>query len=388
MTKTLLIDPFSGASGDMFLAALVDVGASFETIRSSVLGIPELGSVRAEVRKVTRGVFAATRIEVSCPEEHHHRSISKIRKIIEDSGLSASVKAGAIGTFDLLADAEAKVHGSDREEVHFHEVGALDAMFDIIGAHVALETLGDPLCLTRPVSLGTGTTTCQHGEIPIPAPATIELLSKHKVRFTERMEELVTPTGAAIIAAVFKPLGPDALFVPERVGYGAGTRENDGLPNVLRAMTGTLEENPGRVCIVTSTIDDMNPEVYGYVMDRLFAEGCLDVYYNPVMMKKNRPGVEITVITEEKDVYRITDFLMTHTTTLGVRVDREERVELRRHQDTVETSYGTVNVKVAERPGGVETISPEFESCKTVAESAGVSLIEVYEAAKRAWKKC
>ncbi len=387
MTKTLLIDPFSGASGDMFLAALVDVGAAFETIQNTVLGIPELGSVRAEVRKVTRGVFAATRIEVTCPEEHHHRSISKIRKIIEGSGLSAKVKSGAIGTFDLLADAEAKVHGSDREDVHFHEVGALDAMFDIIGAHVALETLGGPLCLTRPVSLGTGTTTCQHGEIPIPAPATIELLSRHKVRFTERQEELVTPTGAAIIAALFKPLGPDALFTPKRVGYGAGTRENEGLPNVLRAMTGTLEEIPARVCIVTSTIDDMNPEIYGYVMDRLFAEGCLDVYYNPVMMKKNRPGVEITVITEEKDVYRITDFLMTHTTTLGVRVDREERVELRRHQDTVETSYGTVNVKVAERPGGVETISPEFESCKTVAESAGVPLMEVYEAAKRAWEK-
>ncbi len=152
-------------------------------------------------------------------------------------------------------------------------------------------------------------------------------------------------------------------------------------------MIGTVEEGPARVCIVTSTIDDMNPEVYGHLMDGLFAEGCLDVYYNSVMMKKNRPGVEITVTTEEKDVYRIIDFLMTHTTTLGVRVNREERVELRRRKDTVKTSFGTVTVKVAERPGGVETMSPEYESCKVAAESAGVPLMDVYEAARRAWEK-
>jgi uncharacterized protein (TIGR00299 family) protein len=371
----------------MFLAAFADVGAPFETIRDAVLTIPELSGVRAELQKVTRGVFAATRIEVTCPEAHHHRSFSKIRSIIEESKLSERVKIGAIATFEHLADAEAKVHGTDREDVHFHEVGALDAMFDIIAAHVAVESLGNPRCVTRPVTVGTGATTCQHGEIPIPAPASIELLTGHRVRFSDRNEELVTPTGAAIIASVFKPVGADAFFVPDRVGYGAGTRENDGLPNVLRIMAGTIEESPVRVCIVTSTIDDMNPEIYGHLMDRLFAEGCLDVYYNPVMMKKNRPGVEVTIITEERDVYRIAEFLMANTTTLGVRIDREERVELRRRKASIETPYGTVTVKVAERPGGVETMSPEFESCRTAAESAGVPLMDVYEAAKRAWEK-
>jgi uncharacterized protein (TIGR00299 family) protein len=387
MKKVLIIDPFSGTSGDMFLAALIDLGVPFDAVRDSVLRMRELEAVTVEVNKVTRGVFTATRIDVNCPRETRHRSISDIRKIIEASHFEDRVKEGISKTFEALTSAEAKVHGCEHDKVHFHEVGACDAMFDIFGAHVALDLLDHPVCLSRPIVLGTGHTRSDHGDIPLPAPATLELLAGHKVIFSDRHEELVTPTGAAILASVFKPLPSDVLVTPDRVGYGAGTREGKGLPNVLRVFTGSIDESPAHVCIVTSTIDDMNPEVYGYVLEQLLARGSLDVYYNPVMMKKNRPGVEITVISEESTVYDVANFLMSHTTTLGVRIHREERLELRRRKDSIDTPHGTVVVKVAERPDGTETMSPEYESCKVLCEKTGLSLIEVYEAARNAWNE-
>jgi len=385
MTKALVIDPFSGVSGDMFLASLVDLGVPFDAVRRTVLDITVFEGVRADTERVSRGVFEAVRVTVECPPSHEHRSVTDIRKIVEASSLNHGVKTSIMKTFDALAGAEAKVHGCGRDEVHFHEVGALDAMFDIFGAHVALDLLGNPACYTRPIALGTGKTTCQHGEIPLPAPATLELLGGFEVRFTDRDEELVTPTGAAIVASRFVPLPADALVVPARVGYGAGTREGKGLPNVLRSILCKIEARPAHVSILTSTIDDMNPEVYGYLMEQLLGRGALDVYYTPVMMKKNRPGVEITVIAEEKDTASLVDYLMTETTTLGVRIHREERVELPRRRETVVTRYGEVAVKVAERPGGAETMSPEYESCRALAGKTGVPLIEIYEAARKAW---
>jgi len=387
MTKSLVIDPFSGVSGDMFIASLVDLGVPFEEVRGPILAMPVLKGVRADLTRVSRGVFDAARVTVECPHVHEHRSLSDIRKTVEHSGLGERVKNGIMKTFEALAAAEAKVHGCSRDEVHFHEVGALDAMFDIFAAHLALELLGNPACYTRPIALGTGKTTCAHGEIPLPAPAALELLGGFEVRFTDRGEELVTPTGAAIVASLFKPLGPDALVVPSRVGYGAGSREGTGLPNVLRAFLCDIEARPAHVSILTSTIDDMNPEVYGYLMEQLLARGALDVYYNAVMMKKNRPGVEVTVIAEESDASRLAEYLMTETTTLGVRVHREERVELPRRRETIATRYGDVAVKVAERPGGVSTMSPEYESCRALAAKSGVPLIEIYEAAKKAWNE-
>ena len=387
MTKSLVIDPFSGVSGDMFIASLVDLGVPFDEVRAPILAMPLFKGVRADLTRATRGVFDAARVTVDCPPVHEHRSLSDIRKTVEQSKLSERARTGIVKTFETLAAAEAKVHGCSREEVHFHEVGALDAMFDIFAAHLALEFLGNPACYTRPIALGTGGTTCAHGEIPLPAPASLELLSGFEVQFTDRGEELVTPTGAAIVASLFKPLRPDALVVPRRVGYGAGSREGKGLPNVLRAVLCEIEERPSRVSILTSTIDDMNPEVYGYLMEQLLARGALDVYYNAVMMKKNRPGVEITVIAEESDACRLADYLMTETTTLGVRVHREERVELARRRETVATQFGDIGVKVAERPGGAVTMSPEYEACRAAAAKNGVPLIEVYEAAKKAWNE-
>jgi len=385
MKDALILDPFSGISGDMFLGAMVDVGVDFDALRTSLLKIPALEKVSAESETVTRGVFTATRVIVECPHEHAHRGLSAIREIIDAADLPARVKSGAIDTFTRLAAAEAKVHGHDIEKVHFHEVGALDAIFDIVGMHVALDQLDYPKGFTRPLSLGSGSVQSAHGEIPLPAPATTELLSGHNVRFTERTEELVTPTGAAIVASAFEPLSSDVTVVASRVGYGAGTRESDGMPNVLRIIRGSVDTARRHVCVVTSTIDDMNPEMYGYLMEKLFAEGALDVYYNSIMMKKNRPGTEVTIITEERDVYRIADILMGESTTLGVRITREERAELKRHKEEIETTYGKILVKVADRPGGGQRMSPEYDSCKAAAERARVDLLTVYEEAKRVW---
>ncbi len=386
MKKALLLDPFSGISGDMFLGALVDLGVPFDALRDTVLSIPALSRVDVTRESVTRGVIQAVRINVSCPHEHEHRSLSTIRAIIEEANLKDAVKRGAIDTFTRLARAEAKVHGFDIEQVHFHEVGALDAIFDIVGAHVALDLLGGPACLTRPLTLGSGSTASEHGDIPLPAPATVELLSGYPAMFSGRGEELVTPTGAAIIASTCAVLSPSTIVTPERTGYGAGSREREGLPNVLRAILGTVDERPQRVCIVTTTIDDMNPEAYGFVMEQLFANGALEVYYNPIMMKKNRPGVEVTLITEEEDLTRLCDIVLSATTTLGVRIHREERLELARRKETVETKFGPIAVKVANRPGGEETVSPEYESCRQAAERAGVNLMTVYDEARDCWR--
>lgn len=387
MKNALILDPFSGASGDMFLGMLVDLGVAFDDVKKTLLAIPELARVTIEREPVTRGVFAATRVKVTCPHEHAHRSLSVIRDIIEKAKLPAPVETGAIDTFTRLATAEAKVHGSEIEDIHFHEVGALDAITDIVGTHVAFERLGNPTCFVRTIHVGSGKVTGAHGDMPLPAPATIELLAGFPVEFSDAHEELVTPTGAALIASLARPLAAGTVVVPSKLGCGAGSRERDGLPNVLRGILGTIKETKRHVCIVTSTLDDMNPEMYGYVMDRLFAAGALEVYYNPVMMKKNRPGIEVTLIAEEENVYTLADALMTHTTTLGVRIHREERVELERRRSTVKTAYGTIQVKVATRPDGREIASPEYESCREAALASGASLIDVYEAVRNAWSE-
>jgi len=386
MNKSLLIDPFSGASGDMLLSAMVSLGVPLERVLEPLLAMPVLSGVKIIEKKVRRGLFEAVQLEMILPHEHAHRSLSTIAGIIEDSGLPGPVKKNSTDTFTRLARAEAKVHGSSVEEVHFHEVGAVDAIIDIIGFHIALDYLSPRKCYCRTIALGSGSVTCEHGEIPVPAPATLELLSGHRVKFTDRDEELVTPTAAALIASRFEPLPPDILFRLEKIGYGAGTRDGAGMPNVLRAMAGDVASMPRRVCIITCTIDDMNPELYGYVMEKLFAIGALEVYFNAIMMKKNRPGLEITVICEEADVDRISRFVLTHTTTLGLRVNREERIELPRERSEVETPFGPVQVKVGRLPDGGEKVSPEYESCRAAAEKFGVPLMVVFDAARIAWK--
>jgi uncharacterized protein (DUF111 family) len=227
-----------------------------------------------------------------------------------------------------------------------------------------------------------------HGKIPVPAPATLELLQGHRVEFSGRKEELITPTAAAIVASTFQPLPPDAGFTPESLGYGAGTRKSKKgqLPNLLRIALGPMEAAPASVSIIRTTIDDMNPELYGHTMDVMFAQGALEVYYHPVMMKKNRPGVEVTVIAETKDERRLADELLAQTSTLGARICREQRVELERRKENVVTDIGEATVKVAILPGGGERMSPEYESCKALAAASGRTLIDVFEIVRSAWR--
>lgn len=386
MKRVLIIDPFSGASGDMLLSALCDAGAPIDTLNDQLHSIEALARVRLGLEAVKRGHFAAQRLVLDLPHEHAHRGLSDVTSIIESGrGLSETVRSRARDTFTRLAMAEAKVHGSTAEQVHFHEVGALDAIVDIVGFFIAVEALQiDTFAYTR-IVLGSGTTTGAHGEIPVPAPATLELLDGHEVTFSGRNEELVTPTAAAIIASTFSPVGAHTRVRAGRMGYGAGTRERDGLPNILRVTVGEAIERPREISVIRCTIDDMNPEFFGHVMAELFETGAREVYFHPVMMKKNRPGVELTVLAEETDVPALTGYVMRNTTTLGVRVTREERIELERRSETVATAHGEARVKVALVPGGGERVSPEYESCREISRRSGLPIGEVFDLVKRAW---
>jgi len=389
LKRSLIVDAFSGAAGDMLIAALLDAGASLETLQNVAASIPALAKVRVDAENVRRGPFAAKKLAVTLPHEHAHRGLSDITKIIDAASLSPGVSVLAKNTFAKLAAAEAKVHGTTVEKVHFHEVGALDAILDIVGFFALAETLGVESFYYTTLALGArGTVQGAHGEMPVPAPATLELLAGHRITYTERQEELMTPTAAAIIATAFQPLPLDAVLVQEKVGYGAGTRESKGIPNVVRvSIVQRLAEVNGAhsVSVLRCTIDNMNPELYGDLMQRLFDERALEVYYTPVMMKKSRPGTEITVLCEHADVDQLSRIVLTHSTTLGLRVTREERVELPRRIESVETEWGPARIKVATRPDGSETASPEYESCREIAQRTGRTVADVSDAVRRAW---
>ena len=389
MKRSLIVDAFLGAAGDMLIAALLDAGAALETLQKVAASIPALAKVRVDAENVRRGPFAAKKLTVTLPHEHAHRGLSDITRIIDASSLSPGVSVLAKNTFAKLAAAEAKVHGTTVEKVHFHEVGALDAILDIVGFFALAEALGVESFYYTTLALGArGTVQGAHGEMPVPAPATLELLAGHRITYTERQEELMTPTAAAIIATAFQPLPLDAALVQEKVGYGAGTRESKGIPNVVRvSIVQKLAEVNGAhsVSVLRCTIDNMNPELYGDLMQRLFDERALEVYYTPVMMKKSRPGTEITVLCEHADVDHLSRIVLTHSTTLGLRVTREQRVELPRRIESVETEWGPARIKVATRPDGSETASPEYESCREIAQRTGRTIADVSDSVRRAW---
>jgi len=358
-------------------------------VRAQVRAMPALAELELEADAVRRGAFAARQLRVGLPHAHEHRGLPEVTAIIEAAdALSPAVRARAIDTFTRLAGAEAKLHGTTPDRVHFHEVGALDAILDVVGFYVAAEALGiERFYYTRLVVGGGGEADTAHGKVPVAAPATIELLRDHAIAFSHRTEELLTPTAAAIIATAFEPLGETRSVIPRATGYGAGTRVGspDALPNILRVIVGDIAEAPRVLAVIRCTIDDMNPEHYGHVMHSLFAAGALEVYTTPVHMKKNRPGVELTVIGDEHDAARLSEWILANTTTLGVRVAREERVELERRVETIATPLGEARVKVARLRDGSERASPEYESCRALAEAGGRPLAEVYDIVRRAW---
>jgi uncharacterized protein (TIGR00299 family) protein len=376
-------DCFSGVSGDMFLAAMLDAGLPLETLRDGVgaLGLPE--KVELRLLEERKGGLRAASLEVVVPDGQEHRRLPDILDIVSGSRLSDRAKEAATRVITLLADAEARVHGETVEQVELHEVGALDSIVDVVGAAIGLEALGIEWLYASPLPYGSGTVETRHGLLPLPAPATLELLRAAHAPLTPSPAdaELVTPTGAAILAALATFERPDLTV--ESVGVGAGTRDLPW-PNVMRLIVGQAAaadtDAPTEMVQLETNIDDMNPQFYGHVMDKLFAAGARDVFFTPIQMKKNRPGTLLGVVALRRDEVALAELILRETTTLGLRVQPVTRYEATREFREIETAYGVLRLKLKLIGGKVIQSAPEYEDCVRLANEQGVSLAEVYRA--------
>lgn len=388
--KTLYFDCFAGASGDMILGALVGVGVDPQALREK-LSLLDVSGYEIEFGTALRSGLSATQVHVRTAHEHHHRHLGDILKIIYSSRLSDGVKDRAARIFSKLAEAEARVHNEPIERIHFHEVGALDAIVDIVGAAIGFELLGVERFVCSPLHVGSGTVKMAHGVFPVPPPAVAELLKDVPVYSTAIAGELVTPTGAAIIKTVCETYGPLPKMSIEQTGYGAGTREYENFPNALRLMLGHDESGAGetreRLLVIETNIDDMSPQLYGHVMERAFEAGALDCYLMPVQMKKNRPGVLLSILCRPAEQDALTELLFLETTTLGVRCYEVERRSLERENVRVETPFGAIDVKVARMNGRVVNVKPEYEQCREAALRTGEALSLVERAARDAFAR-
>jgi uncharacterized protein (TIGR00299 family) protein len=431
------LECFSGISGDMFLGALVDAGVAAGVMEETVaaLGV----GARLEISRVVRSGISATKVDVwvdgqkdlprdeywrqqerehehspehhghshsrhgessrtgvSAPHEHmpheHSRGFTEIRGIISAASISAGSKRTAIAVFEALGRAEARIHDTSIESVHFHEVGAVDAMVDIVCAAVGAEALGVDEIICSPLNVGGGTVKCAHGTFPVPAPATVELLKDAPVYSSGLQAELVTPTGAAIVKTLASRFAAFPEMKIEKSGYGAGSRDFPGHPNVARLTIGETASNAlaaktasEMITVLEANLDDLNPQVFGYVMDRLFEEAALDAFVVPVQMKKNRPGTLLTVLCKPEDASRLTQLVFSETTTLGVRRRDEMRQTLARRWENVRTPWGEVRIKIASMNGTVTNYAPEYEDCRRIAVEHHVPLKTVIQEAARAY---
>lgn len=439
--KTLYLDVFSGLSGDMFIGALLDLGVDFRQLEYGLAKL-NLDGYRLEHRRAAKHGIEGVKFDVHLaeagasghdhshshshgPGEHAHshshgpgdcdhahdgsRNFAQIKALIRASTLSDWVKDKSLAVFQRIAVAEGKIHGMPPEQVHFHEVGAVDSIVDIVGGCLALELLGRPRVLASAVVEGTGWVRCAHGRMPLPAPATLEILGARGVAISqcEEPRELLTPTGAALLAEFAEGFGPMSGLVAERVGYGVGTRDNDTRPNVVRAALGEVQgsrfkvQGPASeavgtteaaaveahdwdtdtVAVLETNLDDINAEILGAFVERALGEGALDVFHTPIQMKKNRPGVLLTVLCAAADADKFAALLLRETSAFGVRRTLAERRKLKREFLTVKLPQGEVTVKLGRLDGAVVQVAPEFESCKQLAAKAGLPLKQVYEAA-------
>jgi uncharacterized protein (TIGR00299 family) protein len=383
--RVAYFDCSSGASGDMILGALVDAGAPLDGLRDALAGLG-VGGFRLTAREVKRGPFRATKVDVEVDPagQPPHRSLAALLDLLDRSALPDPVKADARRIFTRLAQAEARAHGTGVEEVHFHDVGALDAIVDVTGAVLGLRLLGVEAIHVSALPVGGGTVEGPHGTIPVPAPGTVELLRGFPVFDNGVRTELVTPTGAAILTTLAAGAGAMPPMTVERVGYGAGSREL-AVPNVLRCFVGTAaEEGAGQETIarLEATIDDMSPQLYEPLMERLFEAGALDVFLAPVIMKRSRPGVVLTVLAEPARVGELSALLFQESTTIGVRWAEYRRARLEREVVTLPTAYGPVPVKVSRLAGRVVTVTPEFSEVTRIARTKGLPVREVLDQAR------
>jgi pyridinium-3,5-bisthiocarboxylic acid mononucleotide nickel chelatase len=432
------LECFSGVSGDMFLGALIEAGVPERLLHETVaaLGI----GARLEITRVVRSGISATKVDVCVngdkekedvarapspaksaddhghksehhhPDHHHHdhthshtedspvalldhhhgRGLTEIRAIITNAAIGDAAKKNAIAIFESLGTAEAKIHNTPIENIHFHEVGAVDAIVDIVCAAVGAESLAVDEIICSPLNVGGGTVKCAHGTFPVPAPATVELLKEAPVYSSGIQAELVTPTGAAIVKTLAHRFSPFPEMKIAQAGYGAGSRDFPGHPNVVRLVVGestsdSLSRKTARemITVLEANLDDLNPQVFGYVMDRLLDEGALDVFTIPVQMKKNRPGALLTVLCKPEDAGKLTQLIFAESTTLGVRRREEMRQTLARRWENVRTPWGEVRIKIASMNGTVTNYAPEFEDCRKIAAAHHVPLKKVMQEAAR-----
>ena len=438
--KTLYLDVFSGISGDMFVGAMLDLGVDFRRLQGELEKL-HLDEFHIHAARGQKANIEGTKFDVHTDDhgqghghhhhhdephdhdhgdehdndhghghghshghhhgdpkhkhEHHHhhehehgRNYAQIRTLIAKSELSDWVKQKSIAVFHRIAVAEGKIHGKPPEQVHFHEVGAVDSIVDIVAACICLELLGKPSVQSARVVEGSGWIDCAHGRFPIPAPATLEILSARgvPVQQCEESHELVTPTGAALLAELAENFGPMTGLAPTKIGYGLGTRDNKTRPNVLRAIlcentSSTHDWEIDTVTVLQTNLDDINAEILGRVMKTALKQGALDVFYTPIQMKKNRPGVLLSVLCAETDADRFTELLLRETSAFGVRRYTSERRKLQREFQSINTPHGQVAIKIGKLDGKVIQAAPEYESCKRLADQTGVPLKTIYEAA-------
>jgi hypothetical protein len=390
--KWAYFDCFSGISGDMTLGALVHLGVPVEWLKGQLQAMP-LKGFDLTARNVMRSGIQAVQVSVHTEENHHHRHHGHIEAMIQGSPYSDRVKTQALAIFDCLAEAEAKVHGCAKEAVHFHEVGAMDAIIDIVGACLGFEHLGITQVISSALPMGHGFVTCAHGVLPVPAPAVVEMLKQAPVYGGHIEGELVTPTGAAILSGSGARFGAMPGMRNIRAGYGAGTRELGEQPNLVRVVLGepveqALEGPVEKLDMVETCIDDMNPEIFSYLMETLFADGALDVFWVPVQMKKNRPGTWVKVLCAPEIRPRVIQRLLSETTTLGVRFYEVSRAVLPRETLEINTIFGMIPIKQIQGAEGEIRLVPEYEVCRRIAKERNLPLRRVYEDILRDADRC
>ena len=383
-------DCFSGISGDMTLGAVVDAGCNLELLRSGLQGLQVPGwTISSE--KVWKNGMSATFVRVVTEDQSKHRSLSVILEIFDKSQLSEQVKKNAAAIFRKLGETEASVHDVPLEKIHFHEVGAVDAIIDIVGACIGFESLGIQKFACSALNVGGGTAKTAHGVLPVPAPATARLLQGRPTYSNGVQRELVTPTGAAIVSTLCDAFGPQPAMSVSAIGYGAGSADLEGQPNVVRIMIGEAAEKnvPGfdeEIFVIEANLDDMNPQIYGYLQEKALAAGALDIYTTPVQMKKNRPGTLLTILSKPSDTNALMSMIFAETTSLGVRTYRAQRRILPRESVSVRTQYGDVRIKLSRVNGHIQHIAPEFEDCRKLAVENNVPLQRVISDALRAYQ--
>jgi pyridinium-3,5-bisthiocarboxylic acid mononucleotide nickel chelatase len=367
-------DLIGGISGDMFVAALLDLGLSLEDLSRELRKIPTL-KFELNVAKKSVHSFTATQFRVTPPSNEPPRHWKQIRQLIEKSNLAAEVKETAVNIFHRLAEVEAKIHGLPTDEVHFHEVGATDSIVDIVAAAIGFHELKIGAVHFSKVPLGHGLAQSGHGPLPVPGPATLELLRGIPVQWTAVEGETVTPTGAAVMSVLGTSFGEQPSMTVEKIGYGAGQKEWPDRPNLFRLVLGaSIGWRQEEMLLIETNIDDMNPQFFDHVMDQLFEAGARDVFFSPIQMKKNRPAVLVRVIAEPRDRDRLARILFEETTTIGLRYHSVGRIILNRTEATIKTRFGDVKVKIFQEPGGEKRISPEYDDLKRLASDRKIPL--------------